>query len=290
MYDLPVTGRTLDQSLTPGKDVLNLCKYIRRPMLAARRTAPIAPDFESAFQALQVPTPEDQLAPRSTSKPPPPLSLLPTPPPDDFSDTHELPESILGPEVNAKEETWRDPHIPSTFPSFPSQHTFRDTAVLPPRERDPRRIRELATEEGRLGEQALRKLAGAVRGEGKLDLSIEVDAAAVEIQPGRRRNKKETMEGMFEETMKELAKTEKGKGPGDGTEGGGFEVAPIVNSERKFWMPDTSRRKHPRVEPSHSTAKAGGHHHALSEKARGKQRAHDSHGGPAGDGVEMGFS
>jgi hypothetical protein len=246
-------------------------------MLAARRTAPIATDFESAFQAVQVPTPEDQLPPRITPKPPSPLSLLPTPPPDDFFNTHELPESILGSGLTGKEAKQRDPHIPSTFPAFPSQHTFKGTAILPPRERDPRRIRELATEEGRLGEQALRKLAGAVRGEGKLDLSIEADSVAVEAHRGERRKVEETMESMFEQTMKELAKTEKRAGlGGGGMNGDGFEVAPIVNSERKFWMPDTSRRKLPRHELSHPAAKAGGRHHALSDNARGKQRASDS--------------
>jgi Transcription factor TFIID complex subunit 8 C-term len=246
-------------------------------MLGARRTAPIATDFESAFQAVQVPTPEDQLLPRLTPKPTAPLSLLPTPPPDDFFNTHELPESILGSDLTGKEQKRRDPHIPASFPAFPSQHTFKGTAILPPRERDPRRIRELATEEGRLGEQALRKLAGAVGGEGKLDLSIEADSTVSEAHQSERRKGVETMEGMFEQTMKELAKTEKrGGSGGGGMNGEGFEVAPIVNCERKFWMPDTSRRKPPRQEPSHSSTKAGGHHHSLSENARGKQRAGDT--------------
>lgn len=277
---------TLDLQLTLRKVVVNLCKYIRRPMLAARRTAPIATDFESAFQAVQVPTPEDQLPPRMTAKAPS-LSVLPTPAPNDFFNKHELPESILGVDANPKEEMRRDAHIPSTFPAFPSQHTFRNTAILPPRERDHRRIRELATEEGRLGEQALRKLAGAVKSEGKLDLSIEADGPAAEGQRGGQRKKVESMEEMFRETMKELAKTEEASGVSGGLKGVGFEVAPIVNSERKFWMPDTSRRKPPRMEPSQSATKAGGHHHGLSEKARGKQRSTDKHAQPAGDDLEM---
>lgn len=257
-------------------------------MFSARRTAPIATDFESAFQAAQVPTPEDQLPPRSTPKSPPKLSLLPTPPPDDFFRTLELPESLLEPDLNPKEEKRRDPNIPSTFPAFPSQHTFRDTAVLPPRERDPRRIRELATEEGRLGEQALRKLASAVRSERKLDLSIEAGGTAVDTQRGQRK-KVETVEEMFEETMKELAKTENEGQLDVGMEGERFEVAPIVNSERKYWMPDTSQRKAPRVEPSHSAAKAAGYHHDVSEKARGKRKAIDEPLQPVGNDLEMEF-
>ena len=258
-------------------------------MLAARRTAPIATDFESAFQAAQVPTPEDQLPPRITPKPPPPLSLLPTPPPDEFFSTNDLPESILGANLNPKAEKRRDPHIPSNFPAFPSQHTFRDTPVLPPRERDHRRLREFATEEGRLGEQALRKLAGAARGEGNLDLSIEVDDAPANFQRGRPRRKVETMEGMFEETMKELAKTGKGSGIDDATQGADFEMAPIVNSERKFWMPDISWRKPARPDPSQSVTKTGAHHHALSEKARGKQKVSGRPARPADDDLHMEF-
>lgn len=134
----------------------------------------------------------------------------------------------------------------------------------------------------------MRKLAGAVRGEGKLDLSIEADGTVVEAHQGGWGKVEETMQGMFEETMRELAKTEKGGGLGDGVDGEEFEVAPIVNSERKFWMPDTSRRKSPRNESSHATAKAGGHYHGLSEKGRGKQRASDIHVQPAGDDLEMG--
>jgi Transcription factor TFIID complex subunit 8 C-term len=257
-------------------------------MLAARRTAPIATDFESAFQAVQVPTPEDQLPPWLRPKAPAPLYLLPTPPPDEFFNTHELPESILGSDLTGKEQKRREPHIPPGFPAFPSQHTFKGTAILPPREKDPRRIRELATEEGRLGEQALRKLAGAVRGEGKLDLSIEADGLAAEAHRGEQRKGEETMEGMFEQTMKELAKTEKRVGPGSGMNGEGFEVAPIVNCERKFWMPDTSRRKPLRHEPSRSATKTGGHHHSLSDNARGKQRAGDIAARSVAHDLEMG--
>lgn len=292
MYETRHTPRSPEPLADIAQDILNLCKYIRRPMLAARRTTPMATDFESAFQAAQVPTLEDQLPPRIIPQPPPPLSLLPTPPPDEFFNIYDLPESILGSDLKPKAEKSRVPHIPAHFPAFPSQHTFRDTPALPPRERDPRRLRELATEEGRLGEQALRKLAGAARGEGKLDLSIEVDNAPANVQRGNQPKKVETMEGIFEETMKEMAKTEKRRGREDATREADFEIAPIVNSERKFWMPDISRRKAGRPNPSHSVTKPGAHHHPISENARGKQKASDRSDGPArpaGDDLEMGF-
>lgn len=238
-------------------------------MVAARRTAPIVTDFESAFQAAQVPTPEDQLLRKSSAKPPPQLSLLP-PAPDAFS-AHELPESILRPDTSPEEEK-RSRCVPSTFPAFPSQHTFKATPVPPPPERDQRRTRELATEEGRLGEQALRKLALAARGEGKLEGLTYADHASVKGDRGTRPRRMETMEEVFEETMKELSKDQKGGGSGEATLDANFELAPIVNSERKFWMPDTGVRRPSRVEPSTSASRAGGSHRILAESGRSRQR------------------
>lgn len=52
-------------------------------------------------------------------------------------------------------------YIPRHFPEFPSEHSYKATAVYPELEKDPRRIRELAMEEGRMGEIALRKLLSA---------------------------------------------------------------------------------------------------------------------------------
>ena len=52
-------------------------------------------------------------------------------------------------------------YIPSHFPPFPSQHTYKATPSLPSVERDPRRVRELAAQDARLAEAALRKLVGA---------------------------------------------------------------------------------------------------------------------------------
>ncbi|KAL8946529.1 MAG: hypothetical protein Q9222_007089 [Ikaeria aurantiellina] len=56
------------------------------------------------------------------------------------------------------------PYIPHRLPTLPGRHTYKATADYPVREEDPRKVRERATEEGRLGEEALRRLvsAGAV--------------------------------------------------------------------------------------------------------------------------------
>lgn len=64
-------------------------------------------------------------------------------------------------------------HIPQQFPALPSRHTYKSEPVFAQREEDTRKIRERATEEGRLGEKALRKLVGA-----NSEKKTEVDLAS----------------------------------------------------------------------------------------------------------------
>lgn len=51
-----------------------------------------------------------------------------------------------------------EPYVPRNFPSLPSRHTFKAEDVFPTAQKDQKQIREQATEEGRLGEEALRRL------------------------------------------------------------------------------------------------------------------------------------
>lgn len=224
--------------------VQNLCSKVRRSMHSARRVVPIAPDFDSAFHALDLPLPDDQLAPYQTTheiNPP----LLPTPPAEDeFHHNYELPERLLGPELSRQQDLKDFSFNTSSLPSLPSAHTYRDTPVTLDREKDSKRIRELATEEGKLGEQALRKLAGAVKLEAAL--STEPETRIVQDRRPRRLQREPilTEEAMFEETMRDLLKQE----PGD------FELGPIVSSEKHFRMPDDGRVKR---KPVSKTAASG---------------------------------
>lgn len=213
--------------------VQNLCQKVRRSMNAARRNTPIAPDFDSAFYALDLPLPDDQLSPYTT-KPEINPPLLPTPPPDDeLHHSHELPERLLGPELSRQQDLKKFSFNTSSLPPVPSAHTYRDTAVFLERETDSKRIRELATEEGKLGEQALRKLAGAA----KLDVALSTEPETRYVKDRRPRRLRRmpilTEEAMFEETMRELLKSE----PGD------FELGPVVSSEKQYRMPDEGRVK-----------------------------------------------
>ena len=247
--------------------ILNLCSAVRTHMRAARRTIPIATDFQSAVTFLNVPLDSSQLLPYHT-KPVINPTLLPTPPPDDaFHTSTSLPAEILGPDLSAQK---RPSFIPSTLPALPSKHTYKDTAVYPVRETDARRIRELATSEGKLGEEALRKLT-SVNTHSISTYDIEPPEVDPSPKPWRRKRKGPkpvSIEQAFEETMRDLMKAD----------GGGalsFELGPIVNSEKRLWRPDEvpMRREQPKMP---KVGPVGGYDTApppLSKNAAGKQKA-----------------
>lgn len=204
-------------------------------MQAARRTAPIPNDFESAIYALNVARPDDQLRPyktRPTINPP----LYPTPPPDDvFHNTVQLPPNFLGPELDGHGELKRFAFNTSGLPALPSAHTFKDTALYPVLERDTRKVRELATQEGKLGEHALRKLAGAVKLEAAhtLDPESSKKKSRSGVKQRWRKGVALSEEAVFEETLRDLLAKEPG----------GFELGPIVTCEKSYRMPDDTHIK-----------------------------------------------
>jgi hypothetical protein len=213
-------------------DMVKFLAMVRRSMLAARRTVPIPTDFDTALEALDIGRPDDQLLPY-TIQPPTNPRLLPTPPPDDeFHNVVKLPPEFLGPGLDGQGELKRFSFSTKGLPALPSAHTFRGTAVLPALEKDIRKVRELATQEGKLGEQALRKLAGAVKLDAAHVPEVESSKKKPQGAPGRTKKWRTTVnlseEAVFEETLRELLAKEPGK----------FELGPIVNSEKVYRMPD----------------------------------------------------
>lgn len=223
-------------------------------MASSRRTQPIPQDFELALKRLRLRI--DDLHPYLKSQPPrePAAPLLPSPPPEDEG-VRRFPflSSLSGEDDRATRS-----YIPKNFPDFPSKHTYSATAVFTERESDTRKIRERATEDGRHGEEALRKLARA---------------AFRDNQVGSMGNKKlwgrrmESMEGMFEKTVKGLMKkaqkdslassnvpgalnvtmdVDSAPDPADADSKTrsrislNLELGPIVNCERDFWRRTTS--------------------------------------------------
>ena len=210
-------------------------------MSAARRTAPIPTDFDSAIRSLDVPRFDDQIKVYQT-RPEINPQLLPTPPPDDPFHNHiELPPDVLGADLSGQAALRQFHPNPGFLPPLPSAHTYKSSSVLPVREVDSRRIRELATEEGKLGEQALRKLAGAVKLDAAHPVDPETHNQVVSSQIGQRkrqqRKKREqprmTEAELFEDTMRELLKAEPD----------GFELGPMVTSEKSYRMPDEGQAK-----------------------------------------------
>lgn len=231
-------------------------------MVAARRACPIASDFETAIDVFDIPRPDDQLRSYKTEteiNPP----LYPTPPPEDeFHNLVELPASFLGPELDGHGELQRFSFSTSGLPELPSAHTYKDTAVYPHRESDTRKIRELATHEGKLGEQALRKLAGAVKLDAAHTLDAETSSKQKNPMPSKQRRKRwktgvdKSEEAVFEETLRDLLANEPG----------GFELGPIVTCEKAYRMPDdvAVKRRAPPVESgTGASSRSGGEDDAM---------------------------
>lgn len=143
--------------------MLNFLSDVKDSMAAARRTSAIPYDFTYALDTaglsssdlephLELPFPPQLSAPRiATPAPaePPPLNLA-----------HMLGAELHTPSI-FKNEVKETSYIPAHFPPLPSRHSYLETPVFTEREKDARKIRERATEEGILAEQALRKLTAA---------------------------------------------------------------------------------------------------------------------------------
>jgi hypothetical protein len=221
-------------------------------MLSSRRLQPIPQDFEYALNHHRI-TPDDL---RPYLKSPPAVApirpSLPSPPPEDEV-KRKLP--FLNALRGEESETNRS-YVPRHFPDFPSKHTYSSTPVFTERDNDPRKIRERAAEDGRHGEEALRKLASAAYRDSPTG-AIGRDKKLW----GRRM---ESMETMFEKTVKGLAKKlqkdplaapglnatatpamEIDIGPIEAdpkvrSKAWNQEMGPIVNCERDYWRRTTA--------------------------------------------------
>ncbi|KAL8795903.1 MAG: hypothetical protein Q9182_007465 [Xanthomendoza sp. 2 TL-2023] len=131
---------------------------VRQSMLSCRRILSIPPDFLQALHTHQL-----SLRALVTHLDPPVarrkartiLSYEPQ------QEEQHYNHDFLGATLNGGADERIRPYVPRHFPSLPSKHTYQATAEFPSREEDPRKIRERATEEGRLGEEALRRLVSA---------------------------------------------------------------------------------------------------------------------------------
>lgn len=253
-------------------------------MSASRRIAPIPQDFEHAltFNDLTPDLLEPYTVPLSPSSRPT-VQHVEVPPPEYEPFVSSVKTySFLGPDLS--EDTKNDAqysYIPKHFPPFPSKHTYNITPVFTTREIDPRRVRERATEEGCLGEEALRKLMRASK-DGIPGGHVEQKDRKVW---GRR---PENMDSMFERTLRAVVRRQNQtqlqqqqqrqqqqqaqNALGDGAMDIDMqdsttaqqqpkplkpekpELGPIVNCDRGFWRKVESRKTH-RQHPSAGSMK-----------------------------------
>ncbi|KAF6516918.1 hypothetical protein HZS61_004121 [Fusarium oxysporum f. sp. conglutinans] len=207
--------------------------------LAARREHPIPTDFEHALRRHNVSV--------SSLKPhlKPPVSKTQLFPgyvdvlPEDLDAYTTLP--LLGEELSGQPDKDEKEYVPSSFPDFPSKHTYKFTPQEDTSIRDSKKIREEAARTAQQGEDALRRLvrASKMRKQKEVKNLVERDAH------GKERFR------LWESTMKRFMATE---GRGENTDQ--MEIADhsmIVNGEALF-----SRKEVP---------KAGKRTAALAKKA-----------------------
>jgi len=128
--------------------------HVCHSMQSSRRTEPTPQDFISALVGVDVLSHEliEQVKLRLPAEvTQPPIA------PADHDDPPSKPlDGLLGSQL--ADPATRRKWIPAHLPELPSKHTYQHTPIYTKRENNARRIRELATEEGVMAEQAMRKL------------------------------------------------------------------------------------------------------------------------------------
>lgn len=192
--------------------MLQFATYIRHAMNHERRTSPVATDFSAALALMPNTRTASLLKPQLKLGMPKGISYpsIPPPPPA-LQDPPDL-SGLLADLTNVK----RPPFVPSHFPGLPPAHAWKATPVYPSRETDARKMREKATAEGLLAEQALRKLASAAKA-GALRAEEDKRKRGIETGHGKKRGRMEESGEVFGDVLKELG--------GDGEdEGIGMEM------------------------------------------------------------------
>jgi len=224
--------------------MLQFLKTVRSSMTCSRRTAPTPQDFALALahsglsSSALLPflnTPSEL----SVCQPQIPPIPAPEPSPPSL-------ENVLGPELSSSSERQQRHYVPQHLPTLPSRHTWQATPVYPKREEDARKIRERATQEGVIAEQALRRLMAASKSgsngkeaQGRLGRAGSKskavwDAAWAAIQQAdnneREKEEKADWEGEDTEIAPPVGAT-KVRAASNAV----FDTTMIANYDRKYW-------------------------------------------------------
>ncbi|KAL8897872.1 MAG: hypothetical protein Q9207_006984 [Kuettlingeria erythrocarpa] len=215
---------------------------VRQSMLSCRRTEAIAPDFLQALHTHQLSL--RALIPHLHHPVPKRRARVVLP--------HQAPEEVeqcdhhlLGATLNDAPPELKQCKLPHKLPPLPSKHTYQATLDIPEREEDPRKIRERATEEGRLGEEALRRLMSARATD--RPSSARAGQGAKSLRAKRDELWKDTMQAVSTQYLLEqsrnadsmdldLSTHETGSGYG--------RITSAVNADRKFWRKPAQARRY----------------------------------------------
>lgn len=220
-------------------DMTHYLADVRQSMLSSRRGQAIPQDFLQALHTHQLSL--RSLMPHLNPPVPPKKSQYPLQ--NDAPTENGWPRNldVLGPLLNGGASNTMTEIIPKHFPPLPSMHTYQATAEFPYREQDPRRVREQATEEGRLGEEALRKLVASA----SAHPATRIQERTKRLSAKERRDKVwlETMEAVMPE---DTPMQDSGVGLSTTGEEGQRDLVPrkmavygnvgfAVNAERRYW-------------------------------------------------------
>lgn len=139
-------------------DLGSIIKDIKALALASRRDNPLPSDFEAVLRRFNLPISSLQPHLRTNiSLPQPPVQVY-----DELATASELATlPLLGHELSGAADKDTRSYVPSSFPEFPSQHTYRFTAQADNNSRDSQKVREAAAVNAQQGEEALRQLVRA---------------------------------------------------------------------------------------------------------------------------------
>ncbi|KAJ4155749.1 hypothetical protein LMH87_000980 [Akanthomyces muscarius] len=205
----------------------SIIEETKRLAIASRREHPIPSDFENMLKRYNLPI--SSLLPHLRN----PMSIDPTP---NFVQTHDghkssefKPLPLLGSELSGQADKDAKPYIPSSFPDFPSKHTYKFTPQEDTRSRDSKKIREEAALNAQQGEDALRRLVRA----SKMRKQKEAKTLVERDNQGKERFR------LWESTMKRFM-----GGNSKDVATGQVEIADhsmIVNGDVAFSRKDVSR-------------------------------------------------
>ena len=246
MFAGPVTLQTLLWRLMGDLDMAHFLATVRQSMLSSRRIQATPQDFLYALDVHQL-TLRSLIPHLDPPVPPAKSQILQEVDSSDTTVRYDHDRSIAK-LLNSSTKGGSTAYIPPHFPTLPSRHTYIFEDVYTKRETDPRKVRERATEEGRLGEEALRKLV-SVRADGSSSMGLQSGSRRTTTREKSKQLWLETMEAVMRDDDGDL-NAEKNLPESNGMEMDvlvpdqtpklGFLQSSVVNADRIYWRKGTA--------------------------------------------------